>query len=745
MRMVTVSIKDVEIFARSRARTGSKRRLQICPRFLVSLVAHAGIFVTIGTFYRVLWRCRRATFGQNTGNTLSNPPTNKDIMSNVHLLRLVAALFFLLFALQLPLFGQGRFRNLPRRIERQPAITAPTLPDTTLSRRVERQPTVTSLSPADAKVQMQRLTSEIKASPRKITESDLVRCQRLALDAVTELQNRLPREFDRESANDWSTALQLAELRTTLEQRTPNLEILEAVQAVFFTDKEGVRWLLFDKLQTALRRYQTVDQMLKDDSYEKRLISVCDNLVEYIETYSEGRMPFYFITLSQAAVWLDDISLFDPRVARLAELTRVACSGVNVRLQVAKDFVGAAFAQEIEEALDIDEVILGTKVVGSGKLSGVSSAELVPSQNRATIRVIADAVMDTQTDGSQRMVTLKNHTTGTLRGEKQILFSADGITSTPAKARANLDAKLSDVNINAGRIVRLVARNQIDTRREDSLAEATRRAERRMNVRMDELMDPNIAKLNEKYQKIREAANKTGLFPRIWNLASTSQQIDWSILLGNRYQPSAPIPAPVVSPTNGLTVQVHQSSLNNMLAILLTGRFIDEERFADRMLEFFDETPEFLKRKSDETPARVSFDGTVPVDVLFIDNKIRVVVRLNNIQVLDNAGRSFTITVEYKIRSEKRDGRNIIVFEQTEAEALPVGFRPDSGVSLSAAQTVIRSYLMRRLDALQKNYEAEALDVGGEWKGRGQLIPQFASTEKGWLTLAWSWQPATAE
>ena len=648
-------------------------------------------------------------------------------MSNVLRFRL-AAVLLLLVSLQLPVFAQGLFRNLPRRVERQ---------------TVERQPAVTAPSavitpaPADLQAQMQRLTNEIKANPRRITESDLNRSQRLLLDAVTDLQRRLPREFDRETANDWNATFRLDDLRTTLAQRTPDPTVLEAVQHAFHSDKEGILWTTFDGLRTALRRYQTIAQMLREDSYTARLTSVCDNLAEYIETYSEGRNPLYFVTLTSAVMWLDDIGLFDPRAARLAALTRTAFSGVNVRLQVGKDMVAAGFVEEIEEALDIDEMILRTRVVGSGTLSGMSSAELVQSPNRAVIRVIADATMESLTDGAQAMVTLKNHTTGTLRGEKQILFAAEGISTMPARARANLDADLSDVQIDAGRFVTRVARSQIDRRRNESLSEASRRAEQRMSTQMNERIDQNIAELNERYQKIRTVMTRAGLFPRVWNLSSAPERIDWSILLGNRDQPSAPIPAPAVSPTNGLAVQVHQSAFNNMLTILLAGRSVDEERFAERIAEFLEEKPAFLERHSDETPAKVSFDGRVPVDVLFVDDKIRVVVRLTDIHVMDNAGRSFMISVEYQVKMEN----GTVILEQTEAEAFPAGFRPGED-TLSAAQTIIRTYLLRRLDTLPKRQEAQALDLGGQWKGKGQLIPQFASAENGWLTLVWSWRAA---
>jgi len=662
-----------------------------------------------------------------------------------------AAVLILLVSLSTTLFGQGRFRNVPRRVERptveQQAVERQPVERRTVERQpverrtVERQPVVSSLSPADAKVQLQRLTDEVKADPRQITASDLDRCQKSLLDAVNTLQTRLSREFNRTTANDWRTTLQLAELRAALAKGTPDPEILESVQDVLYSDKEGVRWILFDPLRTALRRYQNVAKMLSEENYEKPWTNICDNLVKYIETYSEGRDPGYLIALSDVMVWLDDVSLFEPRAARLASLMRAACAGVNVRLQAGSDLVVAGFQKKIDETLDISDTILGTKVVGDGVLVGTSSAELVKSSQKATIKVLADAMLETNTDGSQAMVRVKNHTTGTLRGEKQIIFTAEGITTTPAHSKADLKAEISDVKINAGPLVSRVARGQIDSRKQASQAEAARRAERRMNTRMNERIDPNIADLDKKYQKIRDALNKTGLFPRVWNLSSTTGQIDWAILLGNTYQPSAPMSAPGFQPSNGLSVQVHQSAFNNMLAILLAGRFIDEERFSERITEFLGETPKFLELKTDDTPAKVSFGQGAPVDVRFIDDKIRVVVKLDDIQVMDNVGRSFTISVEYRIKMEQREGRDLVVLEQTEAEAFPTRYKPDSGTSLSAPQTIIRSYLLRRLEALPKRQEAEPLTLGGEWEGTGQLVPQFASSDKGWLTLVWSWKP----
>jgi hypothetical protein len=600
--------------------------------------------------------------------------------------------------------------------------------------------TQTAISPETAKEQIVPLVESLREDFKKISDADFNRSRKLLTDANNALIQKLSREADQTAAKDWKETLQLEKLQETLASGTPNKEILDDVRNALYSDKEGVRWVLFDDLRTELRRYQTIERLLKEGSYDKQFVNVCDNLLKFIEKYSTNRETPYGVALGDVVIWLDDVSTIEPRAAKLANLTRLACSGVNVQLQVGSDFVGAGFSRKIDETLVIDDDILGTKVVGEGTLSATSSAALMKSARKAAIKILVDAEMETNTSGNHPPVTLKTNTTGTIRGEKQIQISADALTTVPARTKANLTSRISDVRINAGPLVKLLAKGQIEDGRSDAEYEAEQRASKRMNDRLNEQVDPKITELNEKYQTlIREPLIKTGLFPQVWNLSSTEEKIDWSILVGNKYQPSAPQPASSLARNYGLAVQVHQSALNNIASILLAGRFIDEEKTTAQLTKQFKKLPKFLERKTDDAPAKVSFGAKAPIDVLFVDNKIKVIVRLDDIQVLNNTDKAYTITVEYSVKVETKDGRDVVILEQTKAEAFPSSYKPDSKVRLSAVQTIIRSYLMKRLEALPKQIEGKPLELEGEWAGKGSLVPVFAAADNGWLTFAWDW------
>ncbi|GHT12983.1 hypothetical protein FACS1894170_08430 [Planctomycetales bacterium] len=591
--------------------------------------------------------------------------------------------------------------------------------------------------PAEAAKKLTALAAELKTDYKKPSNADLQRSKKSLLQTVKSLTKALDKE-PKEITDDWKKTLQLAELQTTLEKDTPDNDVLDAVQNSLYSDKEDVRWTLFDALRSTLRRYQNIDKLLKNNNYDQQLANVLEKLPEYVTRYNADSGPLYAGAITDVTGWLDDISVFEPRAAKLAALTRSAVSGVNVQLKVSENFVKAGFERDISETFDIDDEINGTKVVGTGSLTGKSTAELEKSKKTAAIKVRVNSEMESNTDGSHPPVTLKTHTTGKLTGEKTVVIAADAVSVRPAKGNASLHPVISDVSINTCRLIRPVVKLGINAQKEDSKEEAELHAVQRLTTRLDEQIDPRIVELNERYQNLRQPLVKAGLFPKVWNLSSSEDVIDFSILLATQNQPSAPQPAPALSADYGLAVQVHQSAINNLAASFLAGRFIDEEKSTQRIAKYFKETPKFLERKSDVSPAKVSFGQKAPVDVSFSGNKIKVIVRLDDIEVLGSNDKSYVITVEYTVSMEKKDGRDVIVLEQSAAEAYPSSYKP--GSRLSAVQTIIRSYLQKRLEALPKHFEAEPLNLGGEWKDKGQLVPALTSAENGWLTLAWYWQ-----
>ncbi|MDR3199037.1 MAG: hypothetical protein LBU34_14315 [Planctomycetaceae bacterium] len=634
----------------------------------------------------------------------------------------------------------ARFRRVPR-------LRGTASTETVQPAQKEKELT---LSPDAAKEQLKTLCEQVKSDYKKITPDDLKRSKQTLLQSVQSLLRLLNRDSDKEAAAVWKEEFHLEELAVLLQKtETPDKAFLDNVWNALHSNKKGVRRIVFDDFRKSLRQYQSLERLIADNSYESQLVKVCDHLLSYIETYSGNRDPLHAVALNDVMVWLEDTGVVEPRTLKIAELVRVVFSGVNLQVQAGIEFIGAGFQNEISEDFEIDENILGTHIVGTGTLSATSSAELVPNKNKAEIKILIKAVMDSVTTGYHSPVTVNTDTKGTLSAEKRIQITPEAFLTVPTKTQANLKASLSNIRINGGPLVQLIAKQQIQEQRASSQSIARQRAEKRMSLRVDNRVDPKIEELNENYQtKIRTPLIQNGLFPRIWNLSGTAEKIDWSVLIGSRTQPSAMNPAPVLERPYDLAVQVHQSALNNAAALALSGRFLDEDEFVKDLQKQFPKLPKFLERKQDESPAQVSFVAKAPIDVLFVDNKIKVVIRLDDIKVLNNSDKSYTITVLYNVRVEKKKDQNgvereVVVLEQAETpQAFPSNYQPESGTKLSAIQTMIRSYLIRRLEALPKRVETESLELEGEWKGTGVLVPVFASSENGWLTFACDWIPA---
>ncbi len=606
---------------------------------------------------------------------------------------------------------------------------------------------IPKMTPAEAESRILELCKQIKDDPKEFPADELQNCKDRLTKACSELARLLDRDPNRQAAAYWRETLKIPLLQKTLAaEGEPDDAILAEVWQAFHVDRSGVKWLVFEDVRRELRRYRSFRTVLQADAYKGQLENVCDNLAKYIEEYAKSVDPGYGTALSEVVCWLEDISIADARAAEVASLLLTRLSSPNVHAYASLDFIGVPFARELVEDFSINESILGTSVRGRGSISGSSVAQLVPAQGKVEIKLVVDVDMKSSTTGRQSPVTLSTDTAGTMRGEKTISLTPQGVVTTPARTKANLKSNIHSVRINGGPIVQNAARNQIQQRRAASQAEGQRRTEQRMNARIDEQIDPRIAEMNANYhKKIRTPLMKTGLFPRIFDVASTAENIDFAMLVGDMTQMGA---ASNVTPLEGrydVFVRIHQSALNNAATIALAGKNFDEEKVVADLKEQLDELPKALERPEDQSPIQVTFAGRDPISISFVENRIKAVFHIDAFvqEETRHPGLDITLLYDVKTVTEEVDGQTKIrvLLEQAEAPtAFPRGFEPNKGQRISARHQAIRTIVLRRLESLAKSVEAKPQELKGEWEGAGLLVPKLFEARDGWLTLAWDWE-----
>ncbi len=633
------------------------------------------------------------------------------------------------------------------------------------------------LTPQEAAQQLAELCATLKDDAKSLTAQDVQQSKQAVLRETEKLIHLMKSDSNRQAASIWLERFQLQNLANALRSETGETvqKAATATWQALHSDQAGVRWTVFDGLRLALRRYfrfealsaQTGEGEAAKTRYEAEFTRICGSLPGVLEEYAKNVIDRQDSELTQAVEFFEDVSVVEPKAAKLAELAKRAFSGVNLSVQVGAEFLSAGFQRDIVEPVTISETIMETRVSGSGTMAAVSFANPVSAKRQAKILLEVDAQMESITTGRQHPVTLHTKTTGSLHGVKAICISEDGITTGRASTRSNLRANIYSIRVDAGPIVTCIAKKVVQQKQGEAKAAASRRAENRMNERLDKQVDTLVAALNKRYQeKLRGPLLKAGLFPRVFDLSSTSQSLNWNALIASSSQPSAmnSVPRPTDKPY-GLFVRVHQSALNNVASIALAGKYIDEDVVVKKLQEQFaalaENKPAALNRPEGEDPLRVTFGPEGPVRVSFADDKITVLIQIHEFflprrddDVADTEGgpalqarRGLSISLTYEIKMEDvpcEDGvtRKVVVLERVGEPKLSP--RPGDGDRFSAQSNATRTVVNRRLQSMEKRIVGQPRELGGEWAGKGVLIPTYASAQDGWLTFGWDWEAATA-
>ncbi|MDR1483652.1 MAG: hypothetical protein LBT09_02395 [Planctomycetaceae bacterium] len=604
---------------------------------------------------------------------------------------------------------------------------------------------------ADRQVQQVDLAgiiAKLKSKPVKPKESDLIRCKKLLLKECSKLIKTLAEDPNREASDSWRELLGLDALKLLLlDSGLPDVKEINNAWSNFNQDKTGLRWEVFNGVRSELRRYLTIYGLLNlGNEYDAEFAKVCDSFENVVNDYIKTASPISAATLNELTTWFNDISLFDSRAARVVSTVRVKVSSPNVLFTVSDRFMSSGFSRGLSREIDVNETIDGTKITGSGSMTGSSSSSIVTRSRGAAIDVIIDANMETETKGSHPPVTLNTRTTGTLSGKKRVLLSPDKISALPASSKADLQADIYNVRVNAGALVSCIARRQVEDRREDSLAEAKLRAEARLNDQIDAIVNAEISDANEQYQEsFRRPLEKFGLLPE-FNLSSVgadagkglSGRINGHAVVGTTFQPSSVTNVPNVKNEYDVFVQLHQSFPNNVAAFAFAGKNFDEAN--SNLSEQFGELEslrQIFERKEGQDPIAITFADKAPTVVTFEEDIVRVVVRINAFRQNGVRYPGLDITLVYRVKTERAAGGNfVVVLEQVEKpDAMPRG-----KTSVSARVQTIRTVVLRRLESTPKRIELKPFKL--KWKGwqdGGELAPVFIKSTNGWLTIGFNW------
>jgi hypothetical protein len=558
--------------------------------------------------------------------------------------------------------------------------------------------------------------------------------------ALQELQRRLLQlelYLSRQGGNGqaWRKYLLLDVLKEQLAAEMPDFVALGDVFRRFRAVHEGLELPVFARVADALERYVNLANIARAENQSRQYARQLDILAQELDAYTDQPAEERAFNLGRRLGFVDALG----QASALVQAVRRRLARPNLRAHVSDELLAAASAQPVRDTRPVTDVILGTYIRGTA----TTDASLVarPANSGAgagRIELVLEGSVWSNTVGRNGPVCIYSTGQTPFASLKTVYIDQYGIHELPACTNATTCTNIHSIQpVKSGlgsKLIERIAWKRAAQQKSQAEAIAADHAEDRISQGFNAQTLSLLANAQANYnRRIRLPLVRRNEFPEYFNVQTGSEGLTIRVLQATRSQLGAPTAPPQLQPEYDLSLAVHESLSNNLANSMLSGYHLTDEWLRERLRNEKGELPEELQ--GDQDPWSITFDTQRPVSVEFDDDGFTVTIRGRRFTSGDNTYGAMNITARYDFVTTDA---GVLLRRQGDLEILPPGFRPGED-RLSAEQTALREILIKRLgEVFKPEIQGEGIALPGELSRVGRLLPVVASSDEGWLHLAWN-------
>jgi hypothetical protein len=405
----------------------------------------------------------------------------------------------------------------------------------------------------------------------------------------------------------------------------------------------------------------------------------------------------------------------------------------NLLLDVSRAFVSAAVERSVDRTEPVNDVILKTRLTGTGHTVGRVGAALVPNEQAAEIDLVTTGTTNTETVGVNGPVQLYSDSTIPFQIHQRIYLRPEGASLDGACANADshsvLNGMSTDLHCLLDRVVKKAACKKYRKNHEEADEIASRHAEQRLSAGAQSEAQPLLRDADQSLKKNLADLRDKGVGFTSLRFSSSSDAV---MVRGTVAAPGqgTMAPPPALRKHPYLALRVHESMANETARVKYSGKTItgeDIEKSAKKL------GPTEPGKQADDKEFSLTFAKDKPVEVAFTEQGIHAVLRVAEFTSGDNEYSGMNLTVKYKF---KIAGDQLIAVRQGPIEAFPPSFK--SSQKLSGRQQVMRTVLQKRFAKLFKpQFTLTDVELPKDLANAGPLVADYAATANGWLIVTW--------
>ncbi len=542
-----------------------------------------------------------------------------------------------------------------------------------------------------------------------------------------------------------SESLPLAGQKETLEKLQVQIDIIDdalsdSAYAASYDELANLR----GKLQRRVALLQAVLVTLDENPKQQQALRpALHKLLQAIEGYEADSKLGNSDSLVRQQ--MDAIlAITNDNAEALQEAIRIHYFNFNIRVFVSEPFAESVFHECRRECGPVCDFILGARVRGTQHTRSGVSIDFLPGEEAARFAIQVSGNTTSRTTGVTSQATIYTYGRHRFCGKKVLLFDGESFSSYRASLSVWANNHVTGAHLNRrGLLAKLIGDKIAYQRAVDSKPESEAIAAQRLRSRVlpkfNREVDNTFGELNEELKKLEERMNKEKIAPDQKLVRTYTDELRTGYRLMNSGQLAADRPATAFNSKTGITLHIHESWINNALAI--EGYQFEKaemsfpdfgEQLAEKFRRAFNSDREIKKAK--DNGDRVIIADVDPVHVQFDDGKIKVIMRVG----LKPNGRDKIIKlrrVEVPIKIDVADDSIVLsISEDDKVRVLPLDSSDRSPISNRIIGSKIRAQFEERLaeKALERTFDFP-VDEHGE--KRVPVIIDSLHAVNGWLVI----------
>jgi hypothetical protein len=356
----------------------------------------------------------------------------------------------------------------------------------------------------------------------------------------------------------------------------------------------------------------------------------------------------------------------DQRAVALAEHLNTYYRNANVRFAISGELLNLLLPQQPVMDEPVSDQILGARVFGRSQTSARLRVVLLPDMRRMRLGLEAIGEVDSDTAATKGPATVYSQGTAHFHARKMLSIDRHGLRVWRSQAEVDADNQLTDVETDfdalpfVGMLARAMAKQEHDDTSYLASHEIRDRVASKAESRFDQQVHAQLRDAEKEFlEKIYEPLQRLHLEPTALDLRTTREQLVGRYRVASQQQLAAYSPRPAVPDNSVLNIQLHQSTLNNVLEQLkLDGRRLGLEALYQEMSKTFNQQlkPETLDSMPEDVT--VEFAEHDAVRVHCDAGRLLLVIKIAELaQGRDRKWKNFTIQAYYTPSYETLDAK----------------------------------------------------------------------------------------